>query len=218
VIDHILKYGQITTEELKDLGYDHPPRAARDVRELGIPLITTRVRNSEGRLIGAYSFGSPQDLVPGLLGRTPMSRRFRTAMIDTYGAQCAIDGHHYADRYLQPDHRVPVEVGGDTSDDDRDPADYQLLCASCNRAKSWSCEGCDNITAKDIAVCRTCYWASPREYTHVAMVPERRATIVWLGDAELDDYEAVHQEADQADRPVPEFVKAILRRTLKGDP
>ena len=35
VIDHILKRGHITTEELKNkYGYDHPPRAARDVREL----------------------------------------------------------------------------------------------------------------------------------------------------------------------------------------
>ena len=41
VIDHILKHGQITTEELKDTyGYNHPPRAARDVREQGIPLKT----------------------------------------------------------------------------------------------------------------------------------------------------------------------------------
>lgn len=38
VIDHILKYGQITTEELKEkYGYNHPPRAVRDVRESGIP-------------------------------------------------------------------------------------------------------------------------------------------------------------------------------------
>ena len=41
VIQHILKHGYITTEELETLyGYQHPPRAARDVRELGIPLIT----------------------------------------------------------------------------------------------------------------------------------------------------------------------------------
>ena len=34
VIDHILKHGYITTEQLSDeYGYDHPPRAARDVRE-----------------------------------------------------------------------------------------------------------------------------------------------------------------------------------------
>ncbi|WP_369334486.1 helix-turn-helix domain-containing protein [Candidatus Thiosymbion oneisti] len=41
VIDHILKHGQITTEELKDTyGYNHPPRATRDVREQGIPIKT----------------------------------------------------------------------------------------------------------------------------------------------------------------------------------
>ena len=34
VIDHILKHGFITTEDLeKTYGYNHPPRAARDVRE-----------------------------------------------------------------------------------------------------------------------------------------------------------------------------------------
>ncbi len=32
VIEHILENGQITTEELKDTyGYNHPPRAIRDV-------------------------------------------------------------------------------------------------------------------------------------------------------------------------------------------
>ena len=41
VIDHILKNGFITTEDLeKEYGYSHPPRAARDVRETGIPLET----------------------------------------------------------------------------------------------------------------------------------------------------------------------------------
>ena len=44
VIEHILKHGQITTEELKDTyGYNHPPRAIRDVREQGIPVKTFRV-------------------------------------------------------------------------------------------------------------------------------------------------------------------------------
>lgn len=36
VIDHILEHGEITTEELKTIyGYNHPPRAIRDVREIG---------------------------------------------------------------------------------------------------------------------------------------------------------------------------------------
>lgn len=34
VIEHILEHGYITTEELRTrYGYNHPPRAARDVRE-----------------------------------------------------------------------------------------------------------------------------------------------------------------------------------------
>ena len=55
VIDHILKHGHITTEELKTkYGYDHPPRAARDVREEGIPLVTTRVQGSTGRIFVVF--------------------------------------------------------------------------------------------------------------------------------------------------------------------
>lgn len=39
VIDHILEHGFITTEELKErYGYNHPPRAVRDVRENGYQL------------------------------------------------------------------------------------------------------------------------------------------------------------------------------------
>lgn len=58
VIDHILQHGFITTEELKKTyGYNHPPRAARDVRENGIPLETFRVTGSDGRKIAAYRFG-----------------------------------------------------------------------------------------------------------------------------------------------------------------
>lgn len=36
VIDTILAKGFCTTEDLKNGGYEHAPRAARDVRELGI--------------------------------------------------------------------------------------------------------------------------------------------------------------------------------------
>lgn len=63
VIQHILEYGFITNEDLKDVyGYNHPPRAIRDVRELGIPIITYRVTDSTGRSIAAYKFGNPDDV------------------------------------------------------------------------------------------------------------------------------------------------------------
>ena len=54
VIDHIIKYGQITTEELKELyGYNHPPRAIRNVREEGIPLETLKAVSKDGKKIAA---------------------------------------------------------------------------------------------------------------------------------------------------------------------
>ncbi|MDQ6704147.1 MAG: helix-turn-helix domain-containing protein [Pseudomonadota bacterium] len=58
VIDHILEHGIITNEDLSErYGYDHPPRAIRDVREHGIPLITHRITSPKtGRQIGAYTF------------------------------------------------------------------------------------------------------------------------------------------------------------------
>lgn len=60
VIKHIIKKGFITTEELtNDYGYEHAPRAARDVRERGINLVTYRVKSTDGRSIAAYKFGEP---------------------------------------------------------------------------------------------------------------------------------------------------------------
>ena len=56
VIQHILQYGFITSQELKDTyGYNHPPRAIRDVREHGIPLVTYRIEGTDGRSIARIS-------------------------------------------------------------------------------------------------------------------------------------------------------------------
>jgi hypothetical protein len=51
VINHIMKHGFITTEDLETTyRYNHPPRAARDVREAGIPLITFNVKSKGGKI------------------------------------------------------------------------------------------------------------------------------------------------------------------------
>ena len=74
--------------------------------------------------------------------------------------------------------------------DEHDLRSYMLLCGSCNRAKSWSCEHCDNwINRKSPEVCAGCYWASPEVYEHVAMQDSRRLDLVRLG-SEV----AVHDE------------------------
>ena len=80
VIQQILKKGYVTTEELKELGYEHAPRAARDVRERGIPLETFSVKGSNGRTIGAYRFGDPSKMVDNAsktAGRTALSRTIK---------------------------------------------------------------------------------------------------------------------------------------------
>ena len=165
VIDHILKHGHITTEELSDkYGYNHPPRAARDVREQGIPLETFRVTGKHGRKIGAYRFGDPGKTKSAKLGgRRTWPKDFKETLLESHGSRCGVCFTNYESRYLQIDHRIPYEVGGESAGDPETPR-FMLLCGSCNRAKSWSCEHCENwTTERSPEICQTCYWASPRK-------------------------------------------------------
>lgn len=218
VIKHILEHGFITTDELSSkYGYEHPPRAARDVREQGIPLETFRVKNASGRTIGAYRFGDPTKVTDTLAGRKTFSRRFKQDLIDLYGSRCSICLTKYEERYLQIDHRVPYEVAGDPDNPERNPRDYMLLCGSCNRAKSWSCEHCENwhhIKASEI--CMDCYWAQPEAYKHVALKDIRRLDIVWT-DQDVEVYDRLNQQAKASGRSVSGHVKDLLGRKLRQD-
>lgn len=159
VIDHILKHGFITTEELKDTyGYNHPPRAVRDVREHGIPIVTFRVTGSDGRKIAAYKFGdlSAQRLTK-TSGRTGLSKKLKDALIEKYGCKCFIYLEKINKAELQIDHRVPFEVGDDGETEELNPDDFMLLSGSANRAKSWSCEHCENWNdIQDRKICLSC--------------------------------------------------------------
>ncbi len=212
VIDHILKHGHITTEELKDLyGYDHPPRAARDVREQGIPLETSRIAGSRGRSIGVYRFADVSKIRAGILaGRKVFPKELKKALLEQSGSECGVCLTKYESRYLQIDHRVPYEVGGEGGGENA-PGEFQLICGSCNRAKSWSCEHCANWMEKlDPRVCTGCYWASPESYKHIAMRPIRRLELVW-SEQEVADFDRLSKVARKRGQPLPEFIKAILR-------
>ena len=188
VIQHILKHGFVTTEELKSLGYEHAPRAARDVRELGIPLETFWTKDSSGRRIGAYRFGDPTktgDALSKKAGRTVLSKALKKALIEKYGSVCFIYLQPMEAKLLQVDHRVPYEIGGEQNVENLDC--YMLLCPSANRAKSWTCEHCPNWQAKDVDFCLKCFWAHPEEYTHIAGREERQIIITFTGD-EIEDY------------------------------
>ncbi|TBR57435.1 HNH endonuclease [Westiellopsis prolifica IICB1] len=216
VIDHILQYGFITTEDLKErYGYNHPPRAARDVREHGIPLETFRVTGSDGRRIAAYRFGDiSKARFSRLSGRTGLSKQIKDELIKRYGCKCFIYLEEVDERELQIDHRVPFEVDGEP---DIEPENFMLLCGSANRAKSWSCEHCENWhRIKDKSICLSCYWAYPENYAHIAMRQIRRIDILWEGN-DVETYERLKQKAISLEKAIPEFVKGIIERELERD-
>lgn len=214
VIQHIIKNGFITTEELtNDYGYEHPPRAARDVRERGVNLVTYNVKSSDGRTIAAYKFGDPvfiDNKVSKVAGRTALSNALKKALVDKFGAICFVYLQPMDERLLQIDHRIPYEIGGE-QDDNIDC--YMLLSPSANRAKSWTCEHCPNWTQKDIDFCSNCFWAHPENYTHIAGKEERQIIITFT-DNEIEDYnrliELVGQE--RAESTIKDLITNYVKK------
>lgn len=215
VIDHLLKHGRVNTDELKALyDYNHPPRAARDVREHGIELDRTFVVGANGRKIAEYRFADPtKRKFRRFAGRTGLSKKIKKQLIEQYGCRCFIYLETMSAADLQIDHRVPYEVAGDS--EELKAEDFMLLCGSANRAKSWSCEHCENWkNLKKKSICLTCYWAYPQSYTHVAMRQIRRIDLLWQGD-EITQHDKLKSDAAKAGVELPEFVKRILARAIR---
>ena len=85
VIEQILEHGYVTTTTLASLGYDHPPRAARDVRDRGIPLETV-MKEIEGKKVAHYRFPDEIDVLDRTAsGRVTISKQFRREVLEHYG-------------------------------------------------------------------------------------------------------------------------------------
>jgi len=210
VIDHLLKYGSISTEDLKEIyGYDHPPRAVRDVREQGIPIETFHITGKNNRTIAAYRFGDPASIEAGKTGgRKVHSKKLKNSLVESQDSRCVICSTKYEASYLQMDHCIPFEIGGETDA-------FMLLCGSCNRAKSWSCEHCPNVIGKkDVDLCKQCYWANPTEYSHVATQLFRQLNLTWKGK-EVTAFKKIKLLAKQAQTQLPDYVKSVLEKHLK---
>jgi len=214
VIQHILKHGFITSQELKDIyDYNHPPRAIRDVREHGIPLLTYRIKGNDGRTIAAYKFDNPDKAKSTLsksAGRTVISKVLKQALIDKYGSKCFIYFETMDESLLQVDHRVPYEIDGEQNEQATEL--YMLLSPSANRAKSWICEHCTNWTRKDRAFCVKCFWTYPENYEHIAGKPHRIISIVFTGD-EIEDYKRLIEISGL--EKAQETIKSLIRKHLR---
>lgn len=218
VVEHILKHGSITTDDLEEkYGYDHAPRAIRDVKDQGVPLVKTTVRKKNGKRMAEYRFGDLDNITAGRVGgRANFPKAFKQALIAEYGCRCALCNAPFESRYLQIDHRIPYVVAGDGVTVTLDVKGYMLVCGSCNRAKSWSCERCPNgLVGKDPKVCALCYWANPLTYTHVATQDIRRLDLTWTG-TEVSDFEAAKAKAGRDGHAMPKFVKDAVRQAVRG--
>lgn len=218
VIDHIIEHGSITTEDLQiTYGYDHPPRAVGDVRDQGIPIETDSVISTRtGRKIAIYRFGDPDNIIRGRIGgRKAFSKKFKSVLVKRYGSKDAFTGEECHARLLQIDHRVPYRVAGNTVFDEARPEEYMLLDASSQRAKSWSCEQCDNWNnVRNADLCRSCFWAFPEHYTHIAGKDVRRVHIEWQGD-EVKVYERLRRCAENEETHISEHIKRLLRMVVE---
>ena len=212
LVDTVLTQGFMSTVDLSNAGYEHPPRAARDVRELGIPLISPRA-SVDGRSVAHYRFPDQVILDRDAAGRRVLPARLKQELIDLHGPRDTFSGSKLPVSMLEVDHRIPFGILPD-SYDSLDPQDFMLVSGSMNRTKSWECEHCPNWTGRDRSVCETCYWANPdREYDHIATFNMRRIDLAWTGAAEVDAFEGILSRARAQDMTVSEFVKRELGRS-----
>jgi hypothetical protein len=194
-------------------GYNHPPRAARDVREHGIALETYKVEDSTGRVIAGYRLDLKTAPSRGKAGRKAIPKEIRTALLQKHGPGCALCGGKFDTTFLQVDHKVPYEVAGESEAENADA--FMLVCGSCNRTKSWACQHCENWNEKkEVAICKSCYWASPEEYEHVAMVAARRADVVWLAK-DVKSFDKFRDACKKSGETIQDGIKKAVSRSLE---
>ncbi|WP_432114390.1 hypothetical protein [Streptomyces sp. S1] len=204
-LEFLLDKGSVTTGDLKAVGYDHPPRAIRDLKDAGF-VIESAMVNINGKRMSQYTL--IDSMSADFAQRKPLPLAFRKQLFKEHDHRCAICGGVFITRMLQADHRIPFHVGGDP--DVFETMDFMPLCGSDNRGKSMSCETCANWEVRDLATCKTCYWHNPTDYKHVATVEERRLVMTARGD-DVPVIDALMSEAASSGKSAAELALQRLR-------
>lgn len=212
LVEQILENGYVTTATLASLGYDHPPRAARDVRDRGIPLETV-MQETEGGRIAHYRFPVEVVLDRTAAGRVAISRTFKQAVIEHYGQADIFTGKATDFGGLQVDHRIPFHISGDPIQP-FNVEDFMPVSAPMNRVKSWACEACPNWNRRESSICEECYWAFPdRPYSHIATLQTRRLDLVWQAN-EVEEFDRLCSHSDEIGIELREAAKTLIARGL----
>ena len=139
------------------------------MRERGFQLETLYYKADNGRAMAVYVLG---DFVQTQKqtkshGRMAINSKIKKELLKKHGNICSIWLEKIPAEELQVDHRIPFEIAGEV-DEIGNYESYMLVSASENRQKSWTCEHCNNWQVKNKNTCKTCFWAYPENYTHVA--------------------------------------------------
>lgn len=204
---------EVTTLEMQAVGLGDPASAIRDLKDKGIRM-TKRTLTVEGRRTASYWILTAEEAGSSdrLEGRTAIPVAFRRELFEAWDSQCAICLTKFPTRLLQPDHRVPFRVAGEV--DAFRVEDFMPLCGSHNRQKSFECERCPNYEVGDLAVCNSCYWASPEGYEHVATLPQRNVSITFRSEVEVALFNEMGVLADEADLSLPDWIKRSVREQI----
>lgn len=219
VINSIAELGAITSEYIASKGYEHAPRAVRDVRDAGIPIKTSFVKSSKnGRKIASYSFGEISEIKDFMSdGRKTFSKKFKKRLLNKQNYTCAICGAKFDGKLLQIDHRIPYSFMGDNYDLEPDIDDFMLLCASCNRKKDQATKDCCEKTcfkSKNLKIIKSCYWASPENYTHICMKEIRRADLTFFGKSDIDLFDKLKNRSKKEEENLSDYIKKILYESM----
>jgi hypothetical protein len=205
VLDHIVAHGFITADDIQRQGYREHRRAVMDCRDLGFAI--ARVKAPGGA--GAWTLDLDADERARREGRTNFTKTFREALVARAGGRCEACGASQAARALQIDHRVPYEI--DPGSGEEVAGEFQMLCGSCNRSKSWTCEtDCPNWRLRDPATCLRCMWGNPGDYEHIATVTRRQVTLTFDGPEAVADYERLASAAAECGLALEEYLRDRL--------
>jgi hypothetical protein len=214
VLEMLLKKGEVSTYELGQLGYDQPPRAAQDLKEAGVKLVTKNGKHPvTGARMGIYTLADDQSNYVASGGRIAFPKAFRKELEERDKNRCVLCETEYSPRFLQIDHKIPFIVGGDDSQLNAD--EFQLLCGSHQRMKSWECEHCPNRVQKDEAICASCYWASPENYTHVATKHHKVVPLTLVLEEEIAVYNTIKGRAEEQGLSAGEYIKKLMSDSVK---
>lgn len=170
--DLLLEKERVSTYEIQQR-YSSATRVASDLLAIGLTLKKESEKSEDGKVRTLYSL-DPSGFVCAQEARQSIPGRIRVEVIGQ-ATGCRLCGTQVEKRVFQVDHRVPFCLVGNRLAQQEGVGAFQALCPSCNTAKSHACKRCPDPKEES---CRTCYWAYPEDYRHIAGKTERRLVLV----------------------------------------